>query len=278
MQVDEQLTIGQLADRAGVQSGTLRMWEARHGFPRARRLPSGHRRYPVEEVELVLEVVRARESGLSLGAAIDRVAQTAGTLNAPSIFAALRTLRPDLPPYPVPKHMLVPISHAIEDECSARGGGAVLIGSFQRERFYRQAEARWRSFARTAELTLVLADFAEPRAPAGAPIEVPVGRSHSLSREWAIVCDGPGVSTCMAGWERPGGQGDDRIFEMIWCAEPAVVREAARTGTELAVAQWPELAERVPGWLQEPAESDDGAVERATAITNRMLAYLTAAG
>jgi len=82
----------------------------------------------------------------------------------------------------------------------------------------------------------------------------------------------------MAGWERPGGSGRDRIFEMLWCAEPAVVREAARIGIELAVSEWPELAERVPAWLYEPAMGDEGAVERATAITNRMLAYLTAAG
>jgi hypothetical protein len=34
----------------------------------------------------------------------------------------------------------------------------------------------------------------------------------------------------------------------------------------------------VPDWLAEPAEVDDGAVQRATALTNRMLAYLTAAG
>jgi DICT domain-containing protein len=276
--VVEDLTIGQLAERTGVQAGTLRMWEQRHGFPRARRLPSGHRRYRLAEVERVLDVLRAREAGLSLGAAIARSAQEDVPPATPSIFAGLRRLRPDLPPYPVPKRMLVPISHAIEDECSARGGGAILIGSFQHERFYRQAQARWRCFADTAELALVLGDFARRSAPDDGPVEVPISRSHPLSREWAIVCDGPGASTCMAGWERPGGSGRERIFEMLWCAEPAVVREVARLGVELAVSEWPEVAERVPGWLYEPAESDEGAVERATAITNRMLAYLTATG
>ncbi len=46
----ETLTIGALAERTGMQPATLRMWEQRHGFPRAQRLPSGHRRYPVAEV------------------------------------------------------------------------------------------------------------------------------------------------------------------------------------------------------------------------------------
>ena len=67
------LTIGQLAERTGVQPGTLRMWESRHGFPRAERLPSGHRRYAEADVERVLEVVRARDAGLSLAAAVERL-------------------------------------------------------------------------------------------------------------------------------------------------------------------------------------------------------------
>jgi DICT domain-containing protein len=269
------LTIGELAARTGVQAGTLRMWESRHGFPSAERLPSGHRRYPEAEVERVLEVVRQRAAGLSLGAAIERALQDGTPPEAPSILAGLRRRRPDLSPYPVPKRLLVPMSHAIEDECSARGGGAVLIGSFQRERFFRQAEGRWRTFAQPAELCLALADFPELRV--AAPIEVPIDRSHPLSREWAIVCDGPGVSTCLAGWERPGGQGAGRVFEVLWSVEPGAVREAARIGIELAASEWPELRERVPAWLAEPPVADDGAVQRATALTNRMLAYVAAA-
>jgi DICT domain-containing protein len=275
--LDDSLTIGQLAARTGVQAGTLRMWESRHGFPRAERLPSGHRRYPASEVERVLEVVRAREAGLSLAAAVERASQNGEAPDSPSIFAGLRKRRPELAPYPVPKRLLVPISHAIEDECSARGGSAILIGSFQRERFFRQAEQRWRSFAATAELSVVLGDFEQLRAPKGAPIEIPIDRSHPLSREWAIVCDGPGVSTCLAGWERPGGSGGGRVFEILWTVEPPVVRDAARIGIELAAGQWPELRDRVPAWLSEPAESDERAVERATALTNRMLAYVAAA-
>ena len=269
------LTIGELATRTGVQAGTLRMWESRHGFPRAERLPSGHRRYHEAEVHRVLEVVRHRDAGLSLTAAIERALLDGAPPEAPSIFAGLRRRRPDLAPYPVPKRLLVPISHAIEDECSARGGGAILIGSFQRERFYRQAESRWRTFGRSAELCLALGDFSEVRVEE--VIEVPIDRSHPLSREWAIVCDGPGVSTCLAGWERPGGEGAERVFEILWTVEPDAVRDAARIGLDLAASEWPELRDRVPAWLAEPAPRDDGAVERATALTNRMLAYVSAA-
>ena len=65
---------------------------------------------------------------------------------------------------------------------------------------------------------------------------------------------------------------------MLWSVEPDVVRDAARIGLELAASQWPELRQRVPAWLAEPAEPDDDAVQRATSLTNRMLAYVTAAG
>ena len=278
--MDELLTIGQLAERTGVQPGTLRMWEQRHGFPHAERLPSGHRRYRASEAQRVLDVVAAREAGMSLPGAVERAtAEERSGPDAPSIFAGLRQLRPELAPYPVPKRLLIPISHALEDECSTRGGGAVLIGSFQRERFFRQAEERWRSFAHTAELTIALGDFPQPRAPDDGPIEIPIDRSHPLSREWAIVCDGPGVSACLAGWERPGTNGKDgqRVFEMLWSVEPEVVRDAARLGIELAAEEWPELSERVPAWLSGPPESDDSALARATSVTNRMLAYIAAA-
>ena len=270
------MTIGQLAGRTGVQVGTLRMWETRHGFPEAAtRLPSGHRRYPEDEVERVLEVVRARDGGLSLAAAIERVAN-GGAKVAPSIYAGLRRQRPDLHPYPVPKRLLVPISHAIEDECSARGERAVFVGSFQRERFYRQAERRWRGFARTAEVAVALADFPQVRTPQKGPFEIPVERDHPLANEWAIVCDGPAFTACLAGWERPTP--GERVFEMIWSVEPDVVRDAARLGMELAGRVVPEVAERMPERFSEPPVLDAGAVERATAITNRMLAYVAAAG
>ena len=268
------LTIGQLAEQTGLRPATLRMWEQRHGFPRAERRPSGHRRYPDHAVELVLDVIRARDGGLSLAAAIDRV--TSGVEQTiPSIYAGLRRLRPDLHPYPVPKRLLVPISHAIEDECSARGDRAVFVGSFQRERFYRQAEERWRGFARTAEIAVALADFDELRVPDDGPLEVPIERGHPLANEWAIVCDGPAFSACLAGWERPTK--GERVFEMLWSVEPEVVREASRLGLSLAARTLPELAERVPERFSSPPVLDADAIERATSITNRMLAYVSAA-
>ena len=45
------LAIGKLAALAGLPVDTLRTWERRYGVPKAERLPSGHRRYRLEQVE-----------------------------------------------------------------------------------------------------------------------------------------------------------------------------------------------------------------------------------
>src|SRR5881397_3752880 len=65
-----ELTIGDLTRRTGVAPATLRMWEARHGFPRPRRRDSGHRRYDESDVELVQQVLRRCEAGMRLEVAI----------------------------------------------------------------------------------------------------------------------------------------------------------------------------------------------------------------
>ena len=272
------LTIREVAARTGVGQPTLRMWESRYGFPAPARLPSGHRRYSERDCDLIVAVLRDRESGLSLPAAIERARDgaAAGPPEA-SIFAGLRRRRPDLQPYLLPKRTLLALSHAIEDECCARAERPVVFGSFQRERFYRSAEHRWRRLWRTAELAVVFADFAEQRRPEGAPVELPIERSDPLSREWSIVCDAPRYSAFLAAWERP--EQDDvpdseRRFETIWSVEPEIVRAAARIGGELAEGQAGDLVERVGDRLAERPPGSDEQMRLVGALTNRMVAYV----
>ena len=68
------LSISELAHLTGVPHATLRSWESRYGFPQPSRLPGGHRRYARSDVDAVLEVLRHRRGGLSLEAAVHRVA------------------------------------------------------------------------------------------------------------------------------------------------------------------------------------------------------------
>lgn len=277
-----ELTMREVAARTGVEAPTLRMWEQRHGFPDPDRLPSGHRRYSARDVELIQQVLRDREAGLGLKAAIGKAKLASAIapheLDDDSIFAGLRRRRPELAPYLLPKRTLLAVSHAIEDECGAGAEKAMLFASFQRERFYRGAEARWRDLAGPARFAVVLADFAGLREPAGAPVEVPIDRSDPIGREWSVICDAPSLTACLSGWERPG-QSDvadpDRDFEMFWSVDPTLVREASLVACSIIERTAPEVADRLRPALEEPVHSEGGHRATLTSLTNRMVAYVS---
>ena len=272
------LAIGELVARTGVREATLRMWEHRHGFPVPERLASGHRRYRESDVELIGRVLRERAAGLSLAAAIERV-RGAVEQPEPSIFAGLRRRRPDIQPVTLRKPVLIALSHAIEDESCARAERPLLFGAFQRERFYRQAQQRWRDFARTAELAVVFADFARVRRPARGPAELPIDPAAPLNREWAIVCEAPGHAVCLAGIELPRERrrrDPAREFEVIWSVEPDVVRAATEVCLGLLRLRSPGLAERLPDDSRLPPSGppSDDQLRLAAAITTRTLGRL----
>lgn len=269
------LAIGELVARTGVREATLRMWEQRHGFPAPARLASGHRRYREEDVELVAQVLRERAAGLSLGASIERVRAAAGGPE-PSIFAGLRRLRPELQPIVLRKPALLALTRAIEDESCAQAERALLFGAFQKERFYRRSEPRWRELARTAEAAVVFADFERPRLPVRGPAEVPIARADPLTREWAVVCEAPGHAVCLAGLELPESSSrsdSTREFEVVWSVEPEVVRTATLICLELARNSSPQVARRLPDGDRPSAvvPPSDRQLRLATAITTRTL-------
>jgi len=251
------------------------MWEERYGFPKPQRLPSGHRRFSEEHVDAVRAVVAARESGLSLPAAIERVAGTPNE-RAESLYGLLRLRRPELAPELVPKPRMIALSHAIEDECLTRAHAPLLIGSFQKERFFKAEEKRWRGFAQVAAAAVAFADF--PTNAKASPMQVHVDRNQQLNREWAIVCLAPGASAALAGWEPPG-QDDvpdaERQFEAIWTVDPELVYEAADAAASLAERGDPAIAEKLRAALgPRPAPSGPD-VRGVAALARRMVTYVT---
>jgi MerR family transcriptional regulator, light-induced transcriptional regulator len=272
------LGIGEVVERTGVAEATLRMWERRHGFPAPKRLASGHRRYSEHEIELIRAVAAKRAAGLVLPVAIDQ-ARTEGSQPATSVYAALRRRRPALEPRLLLKPAMLALSRAMEDEALARAERMMVFGSFQRERFYRQAQPRWGELARTAEVAVVFADFVRQRAPRDAPVEVPVPREHPLNREWALVCEGQDFALCLTGWEPPeSAEGPDamRRFEAIWSVEPDVVRDASRICCAIAAARRPAVAEAARARLQAPpSPATETQLRLATAVTARMLAHVS---
>lgn len=274
------LTIREVVKLTGVEAPTLRMWEQRHGFPSPERLPSGHRRYSQEDVELIKRVMRDRAAGLELRAAIESAQRTAGDGGPPagheSIFAGLRHRKPRLSTHLLSKRTLVGLSRAIEDECSASAERPVLFASFQRERFYRQSESSWRDLAKCAHSAIVMADFKRVRRRRDHPVEVPISLSDPIGREWSLVCDAPDFTALLSAWERPG-QDDiadaDRTFETMWSVEPELVREAASLACAMADRASPGVTGDLSATLERPVRAGDQ-LDTTLRLTNRMLAYV----
>ena len=270
------LSIGDVSERTGLSEATLRMWEARHSFPDPERLTSGHRRYCERDVEQLAQVLDERARGLSLKVAIERVTQ-AGDEPERSLFAALRRRRPDLDRHLLTKRAVLAMSHAIEDELCVRAERAVLFGTFQRERHYRDAEPRWRELSRTADYAVTLADFKEARRPQDGPIELPLPPSDPMLREWALVCAGPGYGACLAGVERPGQRDTpdaERSFETLWSVDPEVVHQAAHVCCDIVSGPAPELSREISQRLDEAQGPADDRFDVAAAVTSRMVAYI----
>ena len=268
------MTMREMSARSGVSEATLRMWELRHGFPKPQRRSSGHRRYSELDLVRVRAVLRARESGLSLQAAID-LATSQDDEQPPSVYAALRERFPGLESQLLPKRALIIMSRAIEDECLARAERPVLFGCFQRERFYRQSERRWRELSRTAERAVALADFRRLRRPRQAPAEVPIRAGEPIAREWAIVCESPSFAACMTGWERPREPHDERLFEAAWTVEAPAVRLAAQVCWRLASQAAPELLADLRERLYDAPVSREHELRSATQLSTRMVRYAT---
>ena len=270
------MTIGELARRTGVNVGTLRMWESRHGFPQANRLPSGHRRYDERTVHLVQQVQRRQEAGSRLEAAITAVTSVPEIPPA-SVYAELVRSQPMLVPQRLRKSTLLALTWALEDECCARAQNPWMFGAFQDERFYRQAQARWRDLSRTARGAWAMGQFAEPTPPSpGDPVEVDLPPSSPMTREWSLVCLAPDLPAALAAWELPWQErvaDGDRLFESIWTLDPVAVRDAARSAARLVsfLGHDTDSALAAADDPRPPAAVD---LEQTTALFNRVLAYV----
>ena len=265
------LPIGAVSARTGVSVPVLRSWEQRFGFPSPARLAGGHRRYTEHDVAQISRVVEERASGRSLEAAIE-IAQRAATAVAPepstetTIFAAVRRRRPDVEPQTISRRAMLAISHAIEDECLARGERATLTAAFQTTRAYELGRPRWRLLTRGSASAVVFADFDRSLTTADRVHRIAIPSGAPLEREWAVVCDAPLSAAMLAGWERADGR-----FEAVWTVEPDVVRLATVIGRRLAGRHAPELAlPEIPSGSLDAA----AALRRATTLTNRAVAYL----
>jgi MerR family transcriptional regulator, light-induced transcriptional regulator len=273
----EGLTISDLARRTGLTPATLRTWESRHGFPRPKRLDSGHRRYDEHDVTLVQQVLRRRDAGVRLEVAIGEAAAAEDT-PAASVFAVLRRRHPQLQPQTLRKATLLALSWAMEDECCARAQRPLLFGAFQRARFFAHSAKRWAELARTAEQTTVFADLDDGDVTQVAGVRmVDLPREAPLRREWVLVCDAADYPACLAAWELPGQDGvpdHERLFEALWTLEPLAVRDAARSCAQLADRLDPARAGTHAEALAGTPGEASADLRQATSLFARLVAYV----
>ncbi|HEU4337912.1 MAG TPA: DICT sensory domain-containing protein [Nocardioides sp.] len=213
--VAEGFSIGVLAARTGVTPGVLRTWENRFGFPRGERSTSGHRRFTDADVALVRQVLEVRASGLPLQVAIDSVVRSREAGEERSAFAAAAEAVAGVRPLRLHRRALIAASHAVEDECLARGDRSVVLGAFQLGHRYASSRHRWEELGRTAAWAAVVADFgadggldADLDADlAASPVRCQLPGDSPLRREWAVVCLGESYAALVAAWEVPSAQG-----------------------------------------------------------------------
>ena len=275
------LTIGDLAQRTGVAPATLRVWESRHGFPRPRRRDSGHRRYDEHDVELVTQVLRRRDSGMRLEVAIAGVAladaATGTPPGAPSVYAAMRRLHPNLQPQRLKKSTLLALSWAIEDECCSRAEQPMIFGGFQTGALL----PRRRGALDRAGPDRPVHDGVRGVLPGARPgrctTMVDLPEDAPMRREWAVVCDAPDYPAMLTAWELPGQSTVPdrlRLFEAIWTVEPGAVRDAARACAQAAQQLGhPEGAPLLYELADNPAPPPV-ALLQAASLLNRVVAYV----
>src|SRR4051812_35691476 len=273
----EDLAIKDVAERTGIAAGTIRMWEQRYGFPEPQRLPSGYRRYAPEDVDTLRRVQAYRRRGLSVSAAIERARETGGASDRPSLYAAVAATDHGARPQVLRKATLEALSRAIEHETLALAAAPVLVGAFQRERFYRPIDTRWRRMAAHADAAVVFADFGVVHHPPGGPVELPIDPADALGNEWAVIVDAPGFAASLVAWEQPGGGGGDerdRRFEAIWTLDAEAARRGCRAAARMASGIDPETGERLDALLADRPLALQQPAPALTALANRVVAYL----
>lgn len=277
------LSIGDLAERTGVKPATLRMWESRHGFPRAERRDSGHRRYSEIDVELVRQIVRRQDAGTRLEVAIAELEVLQSRVSdppaAPTVYASLRRRHPHLLPQRLKKSTLIALSWAIEDECCARAERPAIFGSFQHERYFRASEERWSELARISRSAIAFAEFAEGAEPRGGTTLVHLPADAPMRKEWAVVCEAPDFPALLTAWELPGQStvpDRQRLFETIWTVQPGAVRDAARTCAHVALQLGHRDAAPLLYELAENPPAPPPELLNVSGLLNRVVAYVDA--
>ena len=92
------------------------------------------------------------------------------------------------------------------------------------------------------------------------------------------MCESPSFGACLAGWERPGEDGNSgqRMFEATWTIEATAVRLAAQVCLRLAATAAPELLDDLGERLESTPVAREHELRSAIQLSTRMVRYAAA--
>jgi hypothetical protein len=153
------------------------------------------------------------------------------------------------------KASLTALSHAMEDQVLAGSEVALVIASFQQERFYLQEANRYRRIAQNTDQVYVLAaPETEFQNKSDIYETIAFEPGDALCHEWHLVVISQHYASCLICRERtaPAEEIDNasemdnnRRFEGIWTFDRQISQKAAEILLLRILRYRPELAEKV---------------------------------
>jgi len=153
------------------------------------------------------------------------------------------------------KSSLTALSHAMEDQVLANTEEALIIASFQRERFYRQEAHRYQRIGKISPHVYVLAapetDFS---SVSDVYEKVAFTPDDGLTKEWHLVVIAENYTNCLICREKTHlpkteavemSMDNSRRFEGIWTFNADITRKAASLLLHRIVQYRPELKSKV---------------------------------
>ncbi|MEB3312894.1 MAG: DICT sensory domain-containing protein [Cyanobacteriota bacterium] len=210
--------------------------------------------------------------------------------NSTSVVEELLTAIPQLRPRLYFKTSLTALSHAMEDHILAGIGGALVVASFQQERFYQQEANRYRRIAHLSDQLYVLSGQGTSFSSHTGNYETVVfSPQDALAEEWHLVVISDQYQACLICRERHSPDSalrpsldQSRRFEGIWTQDRYVTQRAAAILLDRIAGYRPELKAQTQGIKQRhlgPADMvsqgwDDGGAPDP--FTQRLVTYLQA--
>lgn len=208
--------------------------------------------------------------------------------NPTSVVEELLTAIPQLRPRLYFKTSLTALSHAMEDHILAGAGGALVIASFQQERFYLQEASRYLRIADLSDQLYVLAAAGTSFTSRSDNYEtIAFDSDDALVHEWHLVVISDDYQACLICRERSHGDDDDRPsldqnrrFEGIWTQDRYVTQQSAAILLDRIAVYRPDILDKVVLAKQRYLDPDVLPSERLEGspdpFTQRLVTYLQA--